>query len=133
MARPRSTHPTDGELELLNVLWDRGPSTLGEIRERLLEQREVATTTVATMLKVMREKKLAERRDSDRGYLWSARVRRDATAGRLLQKLLDGVFDGSPSQLVSHLLQPGKLDDDERRRIDDLLGRHGIGGRRKKS
>ena len=56
MARPPSTHPTDGELELLQVLWQAGPCSLGQICTALRRRRPIATTTVATMLKVMLDK-----------------------------------------------------------------------------
>ena len=58
MARPASSHPTDGELEILRVLWERGPSSLAEVCAALREEREVATTTVATMLRVMLDKNI---------------------------------------------------------------------------
>jgi BlaI family transcriptional regulator, penicillinase repressor len=72
MARPASTHPTDGELEILRVLWERGPLPLGEVCESLRRQREVATTTVATMLRVMLDKRLVKRKQSGRAAEWSA-------------------------------------------------------------
>jgi predicted transcriptional regulator len=56
MARRASTHPTDGELEILRVLWDYGNASLGEICDALRRERDVATTTVATMLRVMLDK-----------------------------------------------------------------------------
>jgi predicted transcriptional regulator len=58
MPRPPSTHPTDGELEILRVLWDRGPLALSELCEALRRERDVATTTVATMLRIMLDKRL---------------------------------------------------------------------------
>ena len=66
MARPASLHPTDVELEILHVLWADGPSALSTVCDRLREQREVATTTVATMLRVMLDKGLVKRRGADK-------------------------------------------------------------------
>ena len=74
MARPPSQHPTDGELEILRTLWDRGPSSLSEICESLREGREVATTTVATMLRVMVDKGLVKRKPARRGHHCAVRV-----------------------------------------------------------
>ena len=68
MARPPSTQPTDGELEILNILWDAGPLDLGAVRTALKRKRPVAPTTVATMLKLMRQKGLVERSDGPRQY-----------------------------------------------------------------
>ena len=63
MARPPSKEPTDGELEILKVLWEIGPAGLGQIHGALEQRREVATTTVATMLKLMLGKKLVKREE----------------------------------------------------------------------
>ena len=73
MARPPSKQPTDGELEILKVLWETGPAGLGQIHAVLEERRGVAITTVATMLKMMLAKEMVEREDGPRGYLWTAR------------------------------------------------------------
>jgi len=121
MARPPSVLPTDGEMEILKLLWETGPAELRRIKSALLEQRPVATTTVATMLKVMLDKKLVERREGPRGYLWSARVTRKAAASRLIGKLLDHVFDGSAQRLVAHLVQDGTLSERDRDEIRRLL------------
>jgi len=109
MARTASSHPTDGELEILRVLWDRGPAPLGEICDALRRRRDVATTTVATMLRIMLDKGLVRRKRADRGHRWSAAVTHAAAARSMVGKLLDGVFDGSASRLVSHLVENGKL------------------------
>ena len=121
MARPRSSQPTDGELEILKILWRLGESGIGPLRDTMRERRDVATTTVATMLGVMKDKGLVTRRRGERGYVWSAVAREDATAKAMLGKLLDSMFDGSPRQLVSHLLSHPELSADDRREITSLL------------
>ncbi len=121
MARPPSSQPTDGEMEILKVLWTIGPAELGRIRAMVQESRPVATTTIATMLKVMLGKKLVNRSDGERGYLWSARVSRARTATDLVSKVLDHVFDGSAHRLVAHLLEEKGLDGAERDEIRKLL------------
>jgi BlaI family transcriptional regulator, penicillinase repressor len=124
MARPPSSQPTDGEMEILKVLWATGPAELGRIRAMVQENRPVATTTVATMLKVMLAKKLVKRSNGERGYLWSARVSRARTATELVRKVLDHVFDGSAHRLVAHLLEEKGLDGLERDEIRKLLESH---------
>jgi BlaI family penicillinase repressor len=123
MARPKSTQPTDGELELLKLLWDAGPAELGRICADLRRQRPVATTTVATMLKVMLGKGLVKRARSPSGYLWSAKVGRDATNRRLVDKLIERAFDGSAQLLVAHLVETQKLSDADRKQVLALLKR----------
>jgi predicted transcriptional regulator len=121
MARRPTPHPTDGELEILQVLWERGPATLGEICGALRDARPVATTTVATMLKVMLDKGLVSRSRAVRSSTWSARVSQNAAATGLVERLLDRVFDGSAQQLVAHLLESKRLSQRDRAELQQLL------------
>ena len=121
MARPPSTQPTDGELEILKILWEIGPAGLGRIHSAMQEQRPVAMTTVATVLKMMLGKGLVSRVDGERGYVWSANMTRQAAASGMLGKLVGHVFDGSARRLVAHLIEEGTLSDRERAEILELL------------
>jgi predicted transcriptional regulator len=123
MARPASTQPTEGELEILKVLWEHGPSPLKQVCEGLRRTRPVATTTVATMLKLMQEKGLVERGEGEagRGSIYSARVSREAASAGLVRRLVDLVFDGSARRLVAHMLENEKLSDRDRAEIRRLL------------
>ena len=121
MARPPSTQPTDGELEILNVLWELGPAGLGRVHEALCARRVVAMTTVATMLKTMIAKGLVRRDDGAKGFAYAAEVSREAAATGLLGRLLNGVFEGSAKRLVAHLLREGTLGERERQDVLDLI------------
>jgi BlaI family transcriptional regulator, penicillinase repressor len=121
MARPPSTHPTDGELELLQVLWKAGPCSLGQICKTLRLRRPIATTTVATILKIMLDKKLVERRHTPQGYCWSAKTTRQSAATGMVRKLVDSVFDGSAQRLVAHLLESNQLSQHERKELRRLI------------
>lgn len=121
MARTPSTHPTDGELELLQILWQAGPCSLGQICTAIRHKRPLATTTVATMLTVMLDKKLVHRRRGPQGYLWSAKTTRQSAATGMVRKLVDRVFDGSAQRLVAHLLESGQLDEQERKELRRLI------------
>ncbi len=130
MPRSKSKQPTDAEMEILKILWDDGPSELGAICARLRESRSIATTTVATMLKVMLEKRLVARSGEARRYVWEARVTRSATQQGMVGRLVDFVFDGSAKGLVAHLIEQGDLGERERAEIlrmlaasDDEVGR----------
>ena len=122
MARSPSTHPTDGELELLQILWQAGPCSLGQICTALRLRRPIATTTVATILKVMLGKRLVHRKNTPQGYLWSAKTTRHGAAAGMIRKLVDLVFDGSAQRLVAHLLESGELDDEQRRELRKMIG-----------
>jgi BlaI family transcriptional regulator, penicillinase repressor len=121
MPRPASEHPTDGELEILRVLWENGGSSLGTVCEALRRQREVATTTVATMLRVMLDKGLVRRKKSAGGLQWSAAVTQSAAAKSMVGKLVDGIFDGSAGRLAAHLVEAGQLSSDELTELRKLI------------
>ncbi|MFO1020067.1 MAG: BlaI/MecI/CopY family transcriptional regulator [Planctomycetales bacterium] len=121
MPRPPTPHPTDGELEILHVLWDLGSAPLSEICSTLRRQRPVATTTVATMLKLMEEKQLVKKSQGEKTYLWAARISRQSATRGFVRKLLDRAFDGSAQRLVAHLLQEGQLSAKERAELRKLL------------
>ena len=123
MARPARTQPTDGELEILKVLWEQGPSGLKQVCDGLRRARPVATTTVATMLKLMQEKGLVERGEGEgsRGSLYSAGMSREAASAGLVRRLVDMVFDGSARRLVAHMLENEKLSERDRAEIRRLL------------
>ena len=121
MARPASIHPTDGELEILRVLWAGGPTALSTLCETLRQQREVATTTIATMLRVMSEKGLVKRLGSGRGAQWTAAITQKKTAKKMVGKLVDHVFDGSADLLAAHLIEGGQLSTKQLGELRDLI------------
>ncbi len=125
MARPPSQYPTDAELEILKILWDAGPSELGQIVSALKRERSVASTTVATTLKIMMQKGWVDRDQGPRGYRWSARVSQRQTTAGLLRRLVDRVFDGSAQRLVARLVEDGAISPREREEIRRLLEDHG--------
>lgn len=109
MPRPSNPHPTDGELEILRVLWTAGPTSLSTLCEQLRSERDVATTTIATMLRVMLDKKLVKRTGAGRGAVWSANVTQKIAARGMVRKLVEGVFEGSAHRLAAHLVEGGQL------------------------
>jgi BlaI family transcriptional regulator, penicillinase repressor len=121
MARPPSSNPTDGELELLQILWQAGPCGLGQICTALRQRRAIATTTVATMLKIMLDKGLVRRKRTQQGYLWSAKTTRQTATTGMVRKLVDSVFDGSAQRLVAHLLESDQLSQRDRKELRRLI------------
>jgi len=119
MARRAAKRPTDVELEILKVLWQRGPSTVREVRETLL--RRVAHTTVLTMLQIMTNKGLVECDRSKRAYVYRAREARPTVARRFAHDLLTRVFEGSTPELVLYALQSKKATPDELREIRRVI------------
>ena len=127
MARPTQPHPTQGELEILRILWERGPSTVREVLELVPQER--AYTSVMSLLTVMAEKKLVTRKPEGRAFRYTAKLKPDQTEGKMLGHLLDRVFDGSTTALVARLLEQSKPSPDEldeiRRLIDEYKRKSG--------
>lgn len=122
MARPRQTHPTQAELEVLQILWERGPSTVREVLEVLPKER--AYTSVMSLLNVMFEKGLVTREPEGRAFRYTASHEPDHHEGKLLGDLLERVFSGSASALVARLLEQAQPDDEELAAIRKLIRDH---------
>ena len=101
---PELPMPTEAELDILNVLWQRGPSTVREVHEALYRDEGAGYTTALKLLQVMHGKRLVERDDSQRAHVYRAVASKDFTQNRFLNDMVQRVFDGSPSQLVLHAL-----------------------------
>jgi predicted transcriptional regulator len=127
MVRPKQETPTAGELELLKVLWERGPSTVREVLNELTEDRRRAYTSVMTMLNVMTEKGLVTRQPQGRAFEYQARRPQEATLRGMVKDLLGRAFEGSASALVAHVLAESKPSEPEleaiQQAIDDYLRR----------
>jgi BlaI family transcriptional regulator, penicillinase repressor len=125
MARPRSEHPTELELEILKVLWDDSPLPVREVRARLESEagRPLAHSTVITMLNIMHRKGFLRRRKDGKSFLFSPKVMKENVAGGIVGDLLSRVFDGSPSALVLNLLETADVDEDELAELRKLIAR----------
>jgi predicted transcriptional regulator len=124
VARRRSVHPTELELAILGVLWSDGPLTVRSVRDLLAPTRNLDVSSVATMMNIMVRKRLlsVERRPkSQGGIVYSARVRKGATATKILQWVARHTFGGSVAQIVQALAREGKIDRKELRELRQLL------------
>ena len=131
MPRPPSVHPTDGELEILHVLWSIGPASLSAVCEELRKDRDVAATTVATMLRVMSDKELVRRTGSGRGATWAAAVSQQKTERGMVRKLVDRVFDGAADRLAAHLVEGGQLSATQLTELRRLIDRQTVSQKKK--
>jgi predicted transcriptional regulator len=116
--------PTDGELEILRVLWDRGPSTVRDVYEWLSHIRPVGYTTVLKFMQIMAEKGLVRRDQEQRAHLYEAMVPCESTQLQLVRDLLDRAFGGSPLQLVMQALSAKRATPDEISQIRHLLDQY---------
>jgi predicted transcriptional regulator len=117
MARRTQETPTEGELEILKVLWERGPCTVRDVLEVLVERRQRAYTSVMSLLNIMTDKGQVTRKPQGRAFLYSARRPREKTLGKMVSNLLGRAFEGSASALVSQLLDQSKPTQEELDRI----------------
>lgn len=122
MAVQEHLKPTPGELEILRVLWDRGPSTVREVHDVLAETKQMGYTTVLKLLQIMTTKGLVSRNQEARAHVYEARQPAEKTKRQLAGDLLQKVFGGSASQLMVHALsgkRASRADIDEIRRFLD--------------
>jgi len=115
--------PTDAELAVLNVLWDRGPSTVRQIHEVLSSERDLGYTTVLKSLQVMTEKGLVQRDESERSHVFAATLSETQTQRSLLGDLMERAFGGSAAKLVIQALHAKRASKQELAEIRRLLDR----------
>jgi BlaI family penicillinase repressor len=116
--------PTKSELEILQVLWRSGPSTVRFVNDQLNEQkREVQYTSTLKLMQIMVEKGLLNRDDSQMKHVYSAAIEEDKTKGFLLERFIDTMYDGSAHSLMMQLLGNKKTSRKELDEIKELLNK----------
>lgn len=114
--------PTDAELAILRVLWERGPSTVRQVHEVLVVRvGQTAYTTALKILQIMTEKGLVRRDDSDRSHVYTPRLTEEQTQRQLVRDLLDRAFGGSSSKLVMQALNARRATPEELGEIRKLI------------
>ena len=121
MARPASPTLTKSEQEILEVLWDKGDSTVRDVADELAKQRPVAYTTVLTMLGVLAKKGFVIHRQEGRAFIYSAEITREQARKQALDHLLQQFFDGSPNLLAQHLLGEDGVSRNELKALRDKV------------
>jgi predicted transcriptional regulator len=113
--------PTDSELQILQVLWDKGPSSVRDVNEILNETKETGYTTTLKLMQIMTEKGLVSRDTSQRTHIYIPTVAREATQSTLLQSFLKTTFQGSAKALVLQALGNNTASEEELQEIKDLI------------
>jgi predicted transcriptional regulator len=121
MTKRQRKKPTDAELEILRVLWERGPSTVREVFQTLQQTRDTGYTTVLKLMQIMTDKGLVQRDKAVRPQIYEAIYSQGQTQRQLLGDLLDRAFSGSPGKLVLQALSEKQTTAEERRAIRRLL------------
>jgi len=121
MASSKSIKPTESELEILQILWQKGLATVREVHEELAKTKEVGYTTTLKLMQIMHEKGLVKRDESMRTHVYQPGVNKEKTQKHLLSKMIDSLFGGSSTQLVLQALGEHKASPEELEQIQKLL------------
>ena len=121
MPKRPSPHPTEAELEILNVLWHKGPGTVREIHDTLQADRTTGLTTTLKIIQVMTEKGLLARSEEGYPYRYRATSREAVTQSGLVKDLINRAFDGSVRKLVVRAVEDAGLSNDELKEMRKLI------------
>jgi BlaI family transcriptional regulator, penicillinase repressor len=113
--------PTDAELAILRVLWERGPSTVRQVHDALAETRETGYTTTLKLMQIMADKGLVKRNETSRTHVYSAIAGEEQTQRQLVKDLVDRAFGGSAATLVLRALSAEGTSESELREIRKLI------------
>jgi BlaI family penicillinase repressor len=109
------------ELQIMSVVWDKGTATVHDVKEALTRGRKPAYSTILTMMRKLEAKGYLEHDVAERTYVYRATISRQEARHSLLGDLLERVFEGSPSLLVSNLVEQEHVTEDELREIRKLI------------
>jgi BlaI family penicillinase repressor len=115
--------PTESELEILQILWKKSKATVREVHEVLLEKKQAGYTTTLKLMQIMLEKGLVKRDDSARTHIYTPNLNLQKTRQDLLKKLVEGIFNGSRSDLVLSVLGDHQSSADELKQIREFLNK----------
>jgi predicted transcriptional regulator len=121
MALNKQNKPTESELEILRVLWDKGQATVREVHETLSEHKDAGYTTTLKLMQIMFEKGLVTRDDSSKTHVYQANVSKENTQQQMVGKMINSLFGGSSTQLVMRALGNQTPSKDELNEIQQLL------------
>jgi predicted transcriptional regulator len=115
--------PTESELEILQVLWQKSLATVRDVHEELSKTKDAGYTTTLKLMQIMHEKGLVKRDETMRTHVYQAAVNKEKTQKHLLNKMIDSLFGGSSTQLVLQALGSGdqKVSTEELEKLQNLL------------
>jgi predicted transcriptional regulator len=116
--------PTTSELQILQVLWERGPSTVREVHEALQEERALGYTTVLKLMQIMTVKGLVRRNEEQRAHVYEAEQPAEKTKRQIAADMLHRVFDGSARELMLHALAGQRSSKSEIEELRQILDEH---------
>ena len=121
MTQNKTYQPTENELAILQILWDKGQATVREVHDVLETKKDTGYTTTLKTMQIMTEKGLLLRDTSSRTHIYEPKISREKAQRQFLGKMIDGLFSGSPGRLVMGALDHEKLSREEIREIREYL------------
>lgn len=121
MNKSKNLKPTEGELEILGVLWDKESASVRTVHEELCKNKEAGYTTTLKLMQIMFEKGLVTRDSSSKTHIYQPAVSREKTQTQFVDKMINSLFAGSGAELVMHALGDHKPNTDEIDKIQQLL------------
>ncbi|HZK64703.1 MAG TPA: BlaI/MecI/CopY family transcriptional regulator [Puia sp.] len=121
MVTTKYIKPTESELEILRILWERNTASVREVHEELSKTKEAGYTTTLKLMQIMHEKGLVGRDDSIKTHIYHPVVSREKTQKHLIGKMITNLFGGSSTELVLHALGNHKASPEELDEIQQLL------------
>ena len=121
MSKTKIIKPTEGELEILSVLWDKGEATVRTVHEEIIKTKEAGYTTTLKLMQIMFEKALVTRDTSSKTHLYKPAVSREITQKQFVHKMINSLFSGSASQMVMQALGDTKPGNAELEKIEELI------------
>jgi predicted transcriptional regulator len=121
--RHQLPRPSEGELELLRILWERGPSTVRDLHKEIANRRNVGYTSVLKLLQIMTEKGLVEREESGKAHIYHPVASQLETQDQLVRDMSERLFAGSAAQLAMRALAMEPVNDEELEELRNLIER----------
>jgi predicted transcriptional regulator len=121
MSTSKNVKPTESELEILQILWEKGQATVREVHEQLSLSKESGYTTTLKLMQIMFEKGIVSRDDSSKTHIYKAAISKDSTQKQMVGKMVNALFGGSTSQLVMQALGSTPPSREELEAIQQLL------------
>ncbi len=121
MIKTKISKPTESELEILSILWDRKNASVRTVHEELSKTKDAGYTTTLKLMQIMFEKKLVTRDDSNKSHIYAPAITREITQKQFLNRMINGLFAGSSTDLVMQALGNAKTTNAELNKIQHLI------------
>ncbi len=121
MSKTRLNQLGDLQLKIMKVLWERSEATVAEVHETLARELDLAYTTIATMLRKMEGRGLVKHRVEERKFIYRPQVKEDEVASKMSAHFIEGLFEGSLADMMSHLLSTQEISREELERLEKMI------------